>query len=482
MDPLRYAADILDSLTSGVMVVEVTSRLAYVNLEAARILKTERELLVGRLLFDLDGLSELLLLINRIRAARPVSTRSYRQYEIQVADSRGDAIPLGTSISSLTSSSGTVEGYVAVCRDLTEGKALMEQIEQSRKLSALGTMAGGVAHNFNNILGSILGRTQLLRRSSDPEKIQSGLKLIERAAVDGTACVRRIRDFSRKRDFNPSFNDVDVREMVSDVLAFTQSRWREQAQAKGIEYAIRTHFDEALPLVHGAASELREVLINLVLNSLDAMPGGGELDITAHGDRGKILLSVKDSGAGMSDEVLKRIFDPFFTTKGMAGTGLGLSESYAIVVRHRGQIACKSVEGKGTCFTITLPQAGSRDLSHMPSRGRVLLVDDDQARLDVLEDLLTTEHYSVETALGCRDALGRFEAGRFDLVVSEKELQEMTGDSLLVEVRRLDPTVRTILTGESAGGDCSAADLCLSRPLPIEVLLQSIGDVLEQKR
>ncbi|MBI3893313.1 MAG: response regulator [Candidatus Wallbacteria bacterium] len=482
MDPLRYASDILDSLTSGVLVVEVTSRIAYVNLEVSRILKVKREQLLGRLLFDAEGLSEMLLLINRIRAARPVSARSYRQYEIQVTDTRGDTIPLGISISSLTTNDGKVEGYVAVCRDLTEGKALMEQIEQSRKLSALGTMAGGVAHNFNNILGSILGRTQLLRRSADMDKIQSGLKLIERAAVDGTACVKRIRDFARKRDFNPSFTEVDVKELVNDVLAFTQSRWREQAQAQGLRYAMQTWFDEDLPLVVGAASELREVLINLVLNALDAMPQGGEIEITAHTDRGKVLLSVKDTGIGMSEEVQKRIFDPFFTTKGMAGTGLGLSESYAIVVRHRGQISCKSAESRGTAFTITLPQVGGRELTHMPSRGRVLLVDDDQARLDVLEDLLATEHYSVETALGYRDALGRFEAGRFDLVVSEMELREMAGDTLLREVRRLDPTVRTILTGDAAGVDCGSADLSLSRPLPIEVLLQSIGDVLESKR
>jgi PAS domain S-box-containing protein len=482
MDILRHAADILDSLTSGVIVVEVTSRLAYVNLEAARILKIHREDILGKLLLDLDGLSELLLLINRIRSARPVLTRSYRQYEIQVQDFRGDAVPLGTSISALTTGNGLVEGYVAVCRDLTDGKALMEQVEQSRRLSALGTMAGGVAHNFNNILGSILGRAQLLLRTTDPAKIQSGLRLIERASLDGTATVRRIRDFARKKDMGQPFVAVQVSELIGDVLAFTQSRWKEQAQVRGIAYNLASSLDDQLPPVCGAPSELREVLINLVLNALDAMPEGGDLELTAHAEKGKVRVTVRDNGSGMSEEVQKRIFDPFFTTKGMAGTGLGLSESYGIIVRHRGQITCKSAEGKGSSFTVTLPVATARELVREPTRGRVLLVDEDQARLDVLEDVLASEHYTVETALGSRDALGRFEAGRFDLIVAEHDLREMRGETLLQELRKLDPTVRAILTGDVPYSEATGADLSLSRPLPIDVLLQSIAEVLESKR
>ncbi len=480
MDPLRYSADILDSLTSGVMVVEVTSQVAYVNPEILRVLRCEKGQIQGRLLVEIEGLSELMLLINRIRSSRPISTRSYRQYEIQVINSSGDAIPLGASISALTTSDGLVEGYVVICRDLTEGKALMEQIEQSRKLSALGTMAGGVAHNFNNILGSILGRTQLLLRTDDMERIRAGLKLIERAALDGTATVKRIRDFSRKRDTGLPFHEADMRELIRDVLAFTQSRWKEQAEAKGLQYTIATRL-EKVPLIMGAASELREVLINLVLNALDAMPHGGCLEITTCHDRGKVLITIRDDGCGMSEDVQKRIFDPFFSTKGMAGTGLGLSESYGILIRHRGQITCRSGEGKGTCFTISLPLADSWETLRMPTRGRVLLVDEDEARLETLEDVLITEHYSVDVAIGYRDALGRFMAGKFDLVVSEMELTDSTGDALLRELRLLDPTIRTILLGEGLEEN-SAANLCLPRPTTFDVLLQSIGKVLESKR
>ena len=179
-------------------------------------------------------------------------------------------------------------------------------------------------------------------------------EIIERAAQDGAATVRRLQDFTRVRT-DRSFRPVALAQVVDDCLSLTRGRWRDEAGRAGIVYEV-THVPGDVPDVAGEASELREVLTNLILNALDAMPAGGALylvtDVTPDGE---VRLSVTDSGEGMSDEVRARIFDPFFTTKGVRGVGLGLSVVYGIVQRHGGRIEVESAPGVGTCMELPAP-------------------------------------------------------------------------------------------------------------------------------
>ncbi len=226
---------------------------------------------------------------------------------------------------------------------------------RSEKLRALGEMASGVAHDFNNVLGAILGRAQLLRASTDHPESAAELAIIEKAALDGAATVRRLQDFTRVRT-DRTFEPVALAQVVEDCLSLTRGRWRDEAERAGTQYDVTTDLDDGLH-VAGQASELREVLTNLILNALDAMPRGGALRLVARAPdpSGEARLEVIDQGEGMTDDVRARIFDPFFTTKGVRGVGLGLSVAYGIVQRHGGRLEVESIVGAGTRMCVILP-------------------------------------------------------------------------------------------------------------------------------
>ena len=226
------------------------------------------------------------------------------------------------------------------------------------KLRALGEMASGVAHDFNNVLAVILGRVQLLQRKLDDPTFRRWLSIVEQAALDGAQTVRQIQEFTRVRRDQPT-QTVDLNQAVRDAVEMTRTRWRDESQSRGIE--IRLALDlGVVPPVDGQPSELREVADEPRLNAVDALPRGGAIRIATRLRDSEVELSVSDTGVGMSDSVRRRIFEPFFSTKGPRGTGLGLAMVYGIVSRHGGEILVDSTEGAGSTFTIRLP-VGQRD-------------------------------------------------------------------------------------------------------------------------
>src|SRR5215216_5390871 len=238
---------------------------------------------------------------------------------------------------------------------ITEQERIREQFSQMEKLSALGELASGVAHDFNNTLAGILGRAQLLQRTNDPEKIKHGLDIIIKTAEDGAKTVKRIQDFARqRRDHN--FELVSVDQILMDAGEITRPRWKTCAEASNIHITLDLQIGSNA-MVMGDDSELREVLVNMVFNAVDAMPEGGTLSLMTRVAGDSVIITVIDTGVGMYPEVRSKIFDPFFTTKGKAGLGLGLAVSFGIIRRHGGNIEVESQYGKGTEFRITLPVA-----------------------------------------------------------------------------------------------------------------------------
>lgn len=248
---------------------------------------------------------------------------------------------------------------------LEDLKAAQDKLVQSEKLNALGELAAGVAHDFNNVLGAIMGRAQLLLSSLEDPQQRKHAEIIEKAATDGAETVRRIQEIGRQ-DSTDDFVSVDVGEIVDDVVELTRPKWFDRPRSEGRIFDVTTQ--RLVPegtLVHGNPHELREVLINLVHNAVDAMPDGGSISLISRlseDTEGFCEIVVSDTGAGIPDEVRQRIFDPFFTTKGSLGTGLGLSVSYSIIKRHGGDILLESrtqsgAEGQstGTTFTLCLP-------------------------------------------------------------------------------------------------------------------------------
>ncbi len=235
---------------------------------------------------------------------------------------------------------------------IAEQERIREQFSQMEKLSALGELASGVAHDFNNTLAGILGRAQLILRTDDPEKISRGLNIIIKTAEDGAKTVKRIQDFARQRrdhDFEP----VSIDQILFDVSEITRPRWKDRAEVSNVQISLDLQI-RSKSRVMGDESELREVLVNMVFNAVDAMPDGGQLTLAAEDDNDCVVISVGDTGSGMAPEVKSRIFDPFFTTKGKAGMGLGLAVSFGIIRRHEGSVEVDSEVGVGTRFKIRL--------------------------------------------------------------------------------------------------------------------------------
>jgi signal transduction histidine kinase/PAS domain-containing protein len=376
-----------------------------------------------------------------------------------------------------------------------ELRETQSQLVQSAKLNALGEMAGGVAHDFNNILAAILGRTQLLMQQVDRQDLRNQLRVIEQAALDGAHTVRRVQEFTRVRH-DADFETVDLNHILEGVVELTRPVWEEGARRRGVAIDVISDL-AAHQVVAGNASELREVFTNLVLNAVDAMPWGGELRVVSRDEENSVMVKIADTGVGMSTETRQRIFDPFFTTKAVKGTGLGLSVAYGIVTRHAGAIAVESEMHLGTEFTVRFPVGRAARPAPMPvpvgplPRLRVLVVDDDEAVLDVLGDLLRVLEQEVTTVLGGKAGRERFLTGEFDAVFTDLGMPEVNGWDLALTVKSTRPDVGVVLvTGwgtqlEGGAAHAHGVDLVMSKPVSIDDLdraLRLVGEGRPHRR
>jgi signal transduction histidine kinase len=250
---------------------------------------------------------------------------------------------------------------------IDELKATQDRLIQSEKLRALGNLASGVSHDFNNILAAILGRTQLLSREIDgsaipdntKQKLLKWMRVIEQLASDGAETVKRIQKFARthRASSEKDFKKLDINAIVAEVVEVTKPKWKDEAELKGVRIEIETKSGELSDLM-GDHSEIREVLTNMIFNSIDALPDGGRIQISTRMRDDKVEIKVMDNGLGMIEEIRNKVFEPFFTTKKEKGNGLSLSVAYGIITRHNGEITVESEPGEGTTFTITLPVSG----------------------------------------------------------------------------------------------------------------------------
>jgi len=381
---------------------------------------------------------------------------------------------------------------------IAEQKRIRDQFSQIEKMSALGELASGVAHDFNNTLAGILGRAQLLLETSDPAKIESGLNIIIKTAKDGAKTVRRIQDFARQRrdhDFQP----VDVRQLLVDVAEITRPRWKNRAEAANVYIALDLLCTDGV-VVMGDESELREVLVNLVFNAVDAMPQGGTLMMSAKEVKDAVEISVHDTGIGMSEETRLRIFDPFFTTKDELGMGLGLAVSYGIIRRHEGTVEVASQVGVGTTFRLRFPMAkyrgkepmivglpltDSRPLQSSPTR--ILVVDDEEYVRDLLHDVLEQQGCEAVVARGGYQALSLFEKGEFDAVFTDVGMPGMNGWELSRILRQRNPGMPiAIITGwgEAVGSqerEAARVDWVMTKPFDTSQVVEIAREVSRRK-
>jgi CheY-like chemotaxis protein len=332
--------------------------------------------------------------------------------------------------------------------------------------------------------------------------VQDRLRLLETAATDAAQVVRRLQDFARQRGRSP-LTPIDLAEVVRESLEITRPRWKDELERHGRVIDAQVSLP-VLPKILGYAPELREVLTNVILNAVDAMPSGGTLGVTARvvgmaesgadasggASAGAVELLVADTGVGMSDEVRQRVFDPFFTTKSGRGMGLGLSVVYGIMERHGGHITVRSAPGQGTTVRLRFrsvtgdeadaPPAGPK---RPPVPRRILVVEDDPAVRATTVSLLRTAGHIVTDADGGSAGIERLADGPLDLVLTDLGMPGVTGWDVARAVRRRHPRLPVVLLtgwGENGTGETSPlglVDRILAKPVTLNELLAVIDDL-----
>ena len=371
--------------------------------------------------------------------------------------------------------------------DVSALRDLQDRLVRGEKLRALGELAAGVAHDFNNNLGIILGRTQLLlMRATDPE-VTSGLNVIRQAAMDGGEAVRRVQLFSRVRE-DRVHEVLDLAAIAEEVVEITRSKWKNESERRGVQVEVGIVAEDSPPVL-GSRSEIREALTNLIFNSVDAMPEGGRITIRCRAEGGDAVLEVTDTGIGMTEEIRERMFEPFFTTKGVSGTGLGLSMVYGTVSRHRGTVEVDTRPNEGTTVRVRLPVTDRPSDAEAPPvnvrapyQARVLVVDDEPEILGILREALERSGHAVETASSGTDGIARFRAGRFDAVLTDLGMTDVSGWEVASVVRQEGPrgTVLGLVTGWGATiseemVSAHGVDFVIGKPFDVEEMISRVN-------
>lgn len=376
-----------------------------------------------------------------------------------------------------------------------------EQVIQTEKLRALGEMSSGVVHDFNNILAAILGRVQLLLQKLNDlndekwlDLLQRNLSVIETAVEDGSRILSRISEFT-KRSPSGEFMALGVDEIIADVIEMTKPRWHDLALFNGKRIELKFNSSGRLS-ARGNPSELREVFTNLINNAVDAIEGDGVIEISAGIEADRVKISVADTGHGMTDEIRKRIFEPFFTTKGKNGTGLGLSMAYGIINRHGGSIDVESFVNEGTRFEITLPFDLQTEPPSMPDKisetkdlkGKILVVDDEESLRDILAEVLESMGHEVETVSGGMSALEYLSRVKYDLVITDLGMDDISGWELADRIYSAYPDTRIVMaTGWGAQVEQGSLAIhhvnsLISKPFRISEISRTVHDVLSRPR
>ncbi|MDR3570514.1 MAG: response regulator [Syntrophobacteraceae bacterium] len=478
---------VLDCMPQGICVLDTKGMIVRTNRAIAKIQGQKLPEIVGRspaVLFQNPAIFDKLL----AKASESDAGR-VEKTDVSLMNSTGETYAADINLVKLVDSDKWV-GYLLVIEDMTRKKAFSDKIIQSEKLAALGTMAGGVSHDFNNLLMAILGHIQLILPEIENEEIRRRLQSIEKAVYDGSNTVRRLQRFTeRERDPKAAIPVVDIDEAVKDVVELTRPRWKNLMERSGRTIDIQRDIQQnSLAAIN--ASDLREVLTNLLLNAIDAMPQGGVVTFRSYLRGEQLFLEVSDTGIGMGKEVSERIFDPFFTTKGIGNSGLGLSVSWSLISRYGGDVQVKSKPGKGTTFVIRLARAEPvrGQLVHKAEEGissfRLMLVEDDPEILNLLRDMLRLKGHRVVALSDGEKALEMIDAGNFDLVLTDLGMPVISGWEIARRAKAKNPLVPVVMiTGWGAQYEdtdlaSKGVDLMLSKPLSWDKLLNSIERLL----
>ncbi len=499
---LREQAALLDKARDAIIATDPSLRITYWNASAERLYGWTAKEAVGcklgelRLGFDVPRF---------IAAQKEVERTGEWRGEYQLRTKAGNLVHVLSTWSRVAGASGQPSSILFIDTDITERKQLEAALLRTQRLESIGTLAGGVAHDLNNVLTPILLTTDLLRPKITDDEGLGLIASIEGSAQHGAALVKQLLAFARGSDGARAV--VRVESLLPDLEGLIRTSLPDT-----VELTVRS--GGGLRPIFGDVTQLKQVLVNLCINSRDAMPDGGKIEVLAENvdvgpelarmnpgaqEGGYLCIEVTDTGSGIPPDVAERIFDPFFTTKPAGkGTGLGLSVASGIIKSHGGFIQMQTVVGEGTTFRVFLPTHVERAVAVAPPRVAVpkvgqqegiLIVDDEPIVRAVVKMLLEKSGFRVFSAVNGADGLEKFHAHRseIEVVLTDMNMPEMDGAEFIFALRKIDPTRPIVILSGSMETETfehavpGPAIECLSKPPSPAHLIETIRKNLPQR-
>ncbi len=495
---LKYKT-LIDNMIDVVFTADKELNIISINLAGQRVFEYSCEDIKGLNFYDLIYDADKEKIIDCVNGSFAGNREFLEGFEFRIRTGNGRMKDVQLNAKVDYDDGGNVTGFEGVVRDITGRKEFEQKLFQIDKLNALGLQASGVAHEFNNILGIILGYLEIVKGETGGvgEPVLDALNIIEKAARDGSVIVDKIQQFSRiKKEHEKKEELVDLIDVVNDALEFTMPRWKTEAQSKGIEYEIiKNNFTSSKYRIRCNPSELREVIINIINNSIDAMSVGGKIEVSIKTEKNNVIISVTDNGVGIKDDIRDKIFDPFFSTKGVKRSGLGMSLSYSIMARHDGDILVESCVGKGTTIHLKMPLfADEIELRNddetgivEPNSANILIIDDEDVILDMMKILLESRGHNVFISQDSSVGIEMYENNLYDIVLCDLAMPKLNGWQVAKFIKEYD-TVRkktktpvVLITGYELDADNidykkEGVDFILNKPIEFEKLYKIINN------
>ncbi len=504
-----WLATTLKSIGDGVITTDSRERVTFMNRVAEALTGWKQEDAVGK---ELTQVLTILQEETRASAENPVTKALQEGQVVALAmdtvlvSSDGKEIPIADTAAPIVDDKGNLAGAVLVFRDITEHKRVEERLRESHKMEAVGRLAGGVAHEFNNLLMVIRGYSELLlQRSSANDLVHTNAEEIRKAADRAASLTRQLLAFSRKQVLQPKVLDLNA--VVTEVEKILR-------RLIGEDIELVTALEPALGCVKADPGQIEQIILNLAVNARDAMPRGGRLTLetsnveleedfarqhssVASGPH--VLLAVSDTGTGMDAETRSHIFEPFFTTKGWdKGTGLGLATIHGIVKQSGGIIWVESAPGRGTTFKICLPrvevpaaaEGKSTGLTTPPRKSEtILVVEDEEGVRQLMREFLAGKGYTILEARDGTEAiqLAQQHRGPIHLLMTDVVMPGMSGGDLAQRLASLRPETKVIYVSGYTDdaivqhGVREEGTVFLQKPFSLDALARTVREVLDSK-
>ena len=374
-----------------------------------------------------------------------------------------------------------------------EEKQMQEKYAEIEKLRALGLMTSGIAHDFNNMLAIIAGNIDLIEIEEDKDKILKKVQIIKKTALGSAKTIKRLQKYARTKNDALQSQTINFNSLVRDAIEISTPMWKDSPQEKGFSVEIVDTLTEEEPIVLGDDTDLREAIINMIFNSVDAMPQGGKIDIVTYAKNESVYLELSDNGTGMTEETKDRIFDPFFTTKGITHGGLGMSMLYGTIKRHNGSVDIKTMPGQGTTFTIVLPKGkekterASEKSSHSikTEEANILIIDDEPQIGAVLSEILSHQGHQTSAFDNGKDGIDALKNGSYEILITDLGMPDLSGWEVINNARQIEPGV---ISGVITGWDISEAeakqkgvDFLITKPFESSQIIQAVANAVKLK-